>query len=357
MAPTEFSDTEIGVEGLRGPGDAMVGLLLESDDVMSKWESPQSLLDGEKIPVGVFIGRLMHESWPAYLLRHPEVVVTGLDHLGQRLEIDKDVFQTNARIDPASHSVRTADGMLHWSAVMVEIRKSPEPAKFPPAKDDKRLIAFAQAARRVHRALCGNETITSLTSRERWLVTLDYFDAEIKDLGGEWQDAVNRDELWRHQCEEASDWLKSRGFTEGQDGLLDRAQFQKVFATAFPALVKARVEAEPPKAVLEPTTAKSDDLSFRQVELLEWGTKVCQAVSAAGKRIAKGAFINVAWMRFGTSSGLTVDGITAAWSTARKAAGWLDAGTIRARERISDDELRDLLIEAQLLRKGPSSIN
>lgn len=367
-APTAFSGSEIGVEGLRGPGDAMVGLLLESDEVMAKWESPQSLLDGDRIPVGTFIGRLMHESWPAYLLRHPEVVVTGLNQFGQQVEIDKDVFQTNSTVDRSTHSVRTADGRLHWSAVMVRRRKDAKPDTVLRAKGDgKRLIAFAQAARQVHRALCGDEAITSLTSRERWLGTLDYLDAEMKDLGSEWQQAVNQVELWRHQCEEANDWLESRGFTEGDDGLLDRLLFEEVFATAFPALVKSersssvvetpRVQAEPSKAALEPTTAKSADLSARQLELLEWGTKVCQTVSGAGRRIARGAFIDVAWMHFGTSSGLTVDGISAAWRTVRKSAGWLDAGTIRERERIRDDELRDLLIEAQLLRKGPSPNN
>jgi hypothetical protein len=256
-APTEFSDGAIGVEAVRKAGDVRVGLLLESDDVMSSWEAPHSLVDGEKIPMGEFIGRLMHESWPAYLLRHPELVVTGLSHMGQRLEIDKDVFQTNARIDRASHSVRTADGQLHWSAVMVELRKTPEPAALLPAKDDdKRFIAFAQAARRVHRALCRDETITSLTSRERWLVKMDYYDAEMKDLAGEWQKAVNRDELWRHQCEEANDWLKSRGLVTGDDGLLDRVLFDTAFAVAFPG--------RPEPAVSSPETGKAVSLHASQ---------------------------------------------------------------------------------------------
>lgn len=125
-APTEFSESETGMEALRPPDDRMVGLLLESDEVMAKWESPRSLLDGEKIPLGVAIGRLMHESLTAYLLRHPEVCVTGLNANGERVEVDKDVFRTNATIDRTAHSVRTADGRLHWSAVMVELRASAE---------------------------------------------------------------------------------------------------------------------------------------------------------------------------------------------------------------------------------------
>jgi hypothetical protein len=124
-APTEFSDGETGVEAVRGLGDAMVGLLLESDEVMAKWESPQSLLDNEKVSLGVAIGRLAKEDLPRYLLQHPEVKATGLNDRGERVEIDKDVFRANAVVDRAAHSVKTPDGRLHWSAVMLEFRAAP----------------------------------------------------------------------------------------------------------------------------------------------------------------------------------------------------------------------------------------
>jgi len=146
-APTAFSESEIGVEGLRGLGDAMVGLLLESDEVMAKWESPQSLLDGEKIPLSVAVGRLMHENLTGYLLRHAEVCVTGLNGNGRRVEIDKDVFRTKAVINRVADAISTADGRLHWSAVMVELRQAVERATSGAAKDDgRRFIAFPDRA-------------------------------------------------------------------------------------------------------------------------------------------------------------------------------------------------------------------
>lgn len=232
-APTEFSDGKTGVEAVRGPGDAMVGLLLESDDVMTRWESPQSLLDGEKIPLGVAIGRLMREDPPSYLLRHPEVCLTGLNDRGEKVEIDKDVLRTNAKVNRATHAITTADGRLHWSAVMVELRKQPK--------------------------------------------------ADAKPHDG------NR------------------------------------------------------------PLSKGESVDPRELELNDWGIKVCAAVKSAGRRIAKGAFVGVAWEHFGTTSGLTADGIAAAWTKARRSAGWPEAGTIPTNARIEDADLRSLLIEARLL--------
>lgn len=362
-APTEFSEGETGVEGLRGQGDAMVGLLLESDEVMAKWESPRSLLDGEKIPLGVAIGRLMNENLTAYLLRHAEVCVTGLNANGERVEVDRDVFRTNATIDRVAHSVRTADGRLHWSAVMVELRAATEVPAPPPASTDERFIAFDLAVRRVQRALCRKETIAGLTSRERWLVTLDYFDAELKDLGGEWQQALNRNDLWQHQHDEAIEWLKSRGFANGNGGLLDQVQFERVFASAFPALLDALQlkdtakllpsDAKRSEVGSESDAAKGGALDTRHLELQEWGTKVCQAVRSAGKRIGKGPFTSLAWRRFGTGSGLTVDAIGAAWTHARTSVGWPNAGTIPIALRIQDEELEKLASAAGLLGDDP----
>lgn len=372
-APTEFSESERGVEGRRGPGDAMVGLLLESDDVMAKWESPQSLLDNEKIPLGVAVGRLMHESLTAHLLRHQEVCVTGLNATGERVEIDKDVFQTGASINRTAHSVTTADGRLHWSAVMVELRPKPEgkPAQQSGQKGSHHMGAKT-AARLVHRALCGEETITGLTSRERWLVTLGFLDASEKGVTDEWQEAVNKDELFEHQCDEAWDWIKSRGLlvasAAGDGEVVDRVKFESAYVAAFPT--HDSINAPPPAVAIaaparakvstagQPTGGKTiGKTSPLEVALEDWANKVCEAVQKAGKRIARNSFVSLAWERFGTSSGLTVDGITAAWMMARRTVGWPDAGSIRANARLGDDELRELLIEARLLGRRSDPAN
>jgi hypothetical protein len=228
-------------------------------------------------------------------LRHPEVVVTGLNDRGERGEIDKDVFRTDATIDRASHSVRTADGRLHWSAVMVELRKEPEAKAPPPAKDDsKRFIEFAKAARRVHRSLCGDDTITGLTSQERWLVTLDFLDASDKGLVDEWQEAVNKDELWRHQCDETGAWLEARGFVAGADGMLDRAAFEKALAAAFVVPVEGRL----PTIAPEPAAPKSDALPMPKSapavlgdrEIITLAKPVIDRIAADGRQLRRTDF-------------------------------------------------------------------
>lgn len=364
--PTEFSESERGVEARRGPEDAMVGLLLESDDVMAKWESPQSLLDGEKIPLGVAVGRLMRESLTAYLLRHPEVCVTGLNATGESVEIDKDVFQTGASINRTAHSVTTADGRLHWSAVMVELRPTPE---HKPMQRSAQIVAemdAAAAARRVHRALCGDQTITGLTSRERWLVTMGFLDASERGVTEEWQEAVNKDELFEHQCDEAWRWLSDRGLvtasTPRADEHVDREKFERAFAAAFPTdrgpggrpvdiASPPPVEKKSAPAIPRnrPTTPVHSANPL-QADLLDWAGKVCATVQRAGKRITKDEFLGIAWERFGTSSDLTVDGIIAAWRRARKEVQWPDSGTIPTHARFGDSELRELLVEARLLK-------
>jgi hypothetical protein len=348
--PTEFSDGKTGVEALRGPGDAIVGLLLESDDVMSRWESPQSLLDGNKIALGEAIGRLMHENLPKYLLNHPEVCVTGLNSRGERVEIDKDVFQTNATIDRRNHAVTTADDRLHWSAVMVELRAKAEPETTEPTEDEgKRYMDGTAAARRVHRALCGEETIVGLTSRERWLLNMDYFEAWDRGLSDEWQEAINKEELWQHQCQEALSWLKERGLVvESNSGNGDRVEgpkFEEAFRAAFPA------PAGPIRSTLvqKPGRGKSEQPTPHELELREWSEKLCRAVRRAGKRIAKGPFTSLAWARFGTGSGLTTDGIAAAWTRARESVGWPASGAIPSALQIDDVDLRKLANETGLL--------
>ena len=67
---------------------------------------------------------------------------------------------------------------------------------------------------------------------------------------------------------------------------------------------------------MEQGTAKSAIVDPRHLQLREWGTRVCQVVGGAGKRVGKRQFTNLAWQRFGTASGLTVDAITTAWTLA-----------------------------------------
>ena len=98
-----------------------------------------------------------------------------------------------------------------------------------------------------------------------------------------------------------------------------------------------------------PTTDAQDNP--KQAELIDWGIKVCATVRGAGKRISKGPFVSAAWERFGSGSGLTVDSIGSAWTVARESAGWPRAGNIPVNLRMKGDDLRELLIGADLLRR------
>jgi hypothetical protein len=208
--PTAFSESETGVEGLRGPGDVMVGLLLESDEVMAKWEAPESLLEGEKIPLGTLIGRLLNESWPTYLLSHSQVVVTGLNDRGERVAVDKDVFQTNSIVERSSHSVRTADGRLHWSAVMVELRRESQAGEHiqgaeavptPALLSDSEITALARPV------------IERIAADGRQLRRQD-FEPMLRELTGDRLPTKAADRLWRELAR--PEWRMSGKRREGE---------------------------------------------------------------------------------------------------------------------------------------------
>jgi hypothetical protein len=100
-------------------------------------------------------------------------------------------------------------------------------------------VAKKVAARRVHQAMCGPETITALTSQERRLVALDWLEALDRRLTDEWQAACNREELFQHQCNEAWDWFDRHGVavvkSEDDVEFVDARRFEEAFARAFPS--------------------------------------------------------------------------------------------------------------------------
>jgi hypothetical protein len=120
-------------------------IAFDRDAIMSGWQWPAAILADRALPLGEALAELRREDDPFWILAHPTVTVTGL-RAGIRGPIDRDALQSSCCIDPATNSIKTNDGMHHWSAVMLEsstLEPTAASCKRAAVSDDE-LIAWVQ---------------------------------------------------------------------------------------------------------------------------------------------------------------------------------------------------------------------
>ena len=113
------------IETRRRDGETMVSAAA----CRAGWPDPRELLAGGPLSLDRVLRPTKPFEGQGWFLAHPAVRVTGLGADGTRATVDPGVFLTNAHVDLAGISVATADGRLHWSAVMVALA----PAESPPS--------------------------------------------------------------------------------------------------------------------------------------------------------------------------------------------------------------------------------
>jgi len=98
---------------------ATLSVWLDAEACQVLWPMPSSTIIHGPMTLGAVLEN-MHApndiAPPHLLLCHREVVVCGLNANGDRVPIDR-VVLSNAKLDPATDSLTTADGRRSWSAV------------------------------------------------------------------------------------------------------------------------------------------------------------------------------------------------------------------------------------------------
>jgi hypothetical protein len=116
----------------KAPDDASlwIEITLDADLITGRWQTPAALLEGAPLLIGRALAELPNagtsrempgglEDNPAWFLLHPDVIVTGLNAGGERVQIERGTLEDAFTVDMEANTL-TAAG-LHWPAVNVAL--------------------------------------------------------------------------------------------------------------------------------------------------------------------------------------------------------------------------------------------